>query len=544
MTDQRRQTELEVWTALLTGRVTDREEAALTELADADPQFADDLRADARIHRLLDALGQVPREDESFVAGVLSRCAIVESNRSSDEDEPEVWFAEASPSGVVPDETEVSPIEGQLPDADASGSDLLAPDRTPPVKIAHRRAARKPVRDIVVVLVVFAAGILTGVFWRGDQSDPAIDNGVSGGLAENEDLTSEKRTVSDERSALPHPKTGLASLRNVGDGEWATPRVENERLSAGPLRLLRGRGEILFDDGAVVTLEGPAEVRLLTDREVVLDRGQLASLRPTGARPVRIATPVSRVTEGGSLDQDGRYLVAVDETGATDLEVFSGEVDVEPLASGTARPAHWTLSRERLNRASFIRSNPKTGQRSVLGSARSTGGVFEGVVSLDGEPLTFDSESAFNTVLNDATAKFRRQPDSLVRDWPLLRQTMTGVLQQGGSINLNGQPAGIQDILNLMPLQPADENKETRQPGSFQGTINVNGETQTFSTRKEFDAAVRDLFPQGTLPPFTTPSPTIPNGVSKPAELDKPEPKPVEKPDGPVNPFLPDTDDA
>ncbi len=528
MTDQKRRSELEVWTALLSGQATDQEQVTLTETVDSDSQLADELRADARIHQLFRALNHVPREDEAFVAAVLGQCETAAANASSSEDESEIWFAEASPFDIVTDDVTEPFNCVELADDEASDCRLQVLKQVQPLKAVRPRAVRKPVWSTVVVLVVFIAGVLTGVFWRRDQQHPAVDGRVAGGSVRDDVSLPEDRAGSNDSRLVPQPKTGLASLRNVGSGEWSTPRTENERLLAGPLRLLRGRGE------------GPSEVRLLADRQVALDRGQLLSLRPTGARPVEIATPVSRVTEGGGLDQNGRYVVAVDDSGSAELEVFEGVIDVEPLGTGAAQPEHFTLSRERLNRASFVRSNPDAGRRSVLAAARSTEGDFKGVVSLDGESLTFDSEPAFNSLLNGVVAKFHRQPDSVVRDWPLVKQTMTGVLQRGGSIDLNGKPAGIQDILNLIQQQ-IDGNNAQQPTSSFQGTINVNGDTRTFSTRKEFDAAVKNLFPQDTLPPLTTPNPSAPNGTSQP---DQSEPKPTDKPDGPVNPFLPDTNDA
>ncbi|MHC4876982.1 MAG: FecR family protein [Planctomycetota bacterium] len=544
MSNQERFSTQEIWTSVLTGQATGREMDTLIEAVDANPQLASEYRADARIHRLICASDRIPRDDEAFVEAVLRRCESPALNDESTEDEPEVWFAEAPSSCVVTNEMAIPASCVDLDDDDSLSDGLPVVNREPTLNASRRRPAWRSGGSIVVVLVVFFAGVLSGLYWRGDQRGSAVDDGSAGRVAQLHDPPPEDRTGSDASSVPSQPEAGLASLTNVSDGQWATPRVEQERLFAGPLRLLRGHGEIRFDDGAVVSLEGPADVRLLADHQVLLDHGQLSSLRPAGARPVRISTPASSAIENVSGDECARYSVAVDDFGSTELEVFSGAVDVEPLVSGPDRPERWTLSGDRLNQATFVQSKPRGNRRSVLASARSTEGDFEGVVSLDGESVTFDSEPAFNRLLNDMVAQFRRHPDSLVRDWPLVKQTMTGVLQHGGSINLNGQPAEIADILKLIPSRPADGNEESQQTGSFQGTINVNGETQTFTTRNEFDAAVKGLFPQDALLPITIPAPLIPKEASEPDESGTPAPKPADGFDGPVNPFLPDSNDT
>jgi hypothetical protein len=555
MSNQEQSSAQELWTSVLAGQATDREMDTLIEAVDADPQLAGQLRADARVHRLICASNRDFRDDEAFVDAVLRRCESPALDDESCEDEPEVWFAEATQSGVETDNFAVPSTHPVVDVFDLMGGTLTVAHsvvhREATLDVGRRRGARRSGSGIAVMLVVFVAGVLSGLYWRVEQRGPAVDDPSSGRVAQVDDPPPEIRASTDASSVPPQPEAGLASLRKVGDGQWSTPRVEDERLFAGPLHLLRGRGEIRFDDGAVVSLEGPADVRLLADRQVALDCGQLSLLRPAGARPVRISTPASRVFENGSVDEDSRYVVVVDESGSTELEVFSGAIDVEPLVAGTLRPERWKLSGDRMNQASFVRSKPRDIGRSILASARSTKGDFEGVVSLDGESLTFDSEPAFESMLNDMVSQFRRQPDALVRDWPLARQTMTSVLQRGGSINLNGQPAGIGDILKLMPAQPADGNDESQPTGSFQGTINVNGELQTFKTRKEFDAAVKQLFPQNALPPLGIPTPLIlmdtperdDSATPEAKQAEEPEPKPAEEPDGPVNPFLPDNND-
>lgn len=552
MSNQERSTTHELWTSVLAGQATEREMDALMKVVDADPRLASQLRADARLDRLICASDRDFRDDSAFVDAVLCRCVSPDLNGGPCEAEPEVWFAEATPLPVGTADCAVPTARVVVDDFDSMGGTLSVVDREATLDVGRRRPARKTGSGIVVMLFVFGAGLLSALYLRVEQRGSAVDDPSSGRVAQVGDPSTEIRTPTDASSVPPQSKAGLASLRRVGDGQWSTPRVEDERLFAGPLHLLRGRGEIRFDDGAVVSLEGPADVRLLADRQVALDRGQLSSLRPAGAKPVRISTPASRMFENGSVDEIARYVVAVDESGSTELEILSGAIDVEPLVAGTLQPERWRLSGDRMNHASFVRSKPRDIGRSILASARSTQGDFEGVVSLHGESLTFDSEPAFESVLNDMVSQFRRQPDALVRDWTLARQTVTRVLQHGGSINLNGQPAGIGDILKLMPARPADANDESQQTGSFQGTINVNGKLQTFKTREEFDAAVKQLFPQNALPPLAIPASPIPMETperndfatpeAKPAQT--PEPKPAEEPDGPVNPFLPDSNDA
>jgi hypothetical protein len=361
MTSPTPPTSHDVWTRILSGQATDAEQAALQTAVDATPQLASQLKSDAGIHRLLNALGTIPPDDEGFVTAVISRCHATGPESDRDGDEPEVWFAAAdTPSDAIENSDLATSDRSSEPVTGFARTELKvedsAGDWSPATETRlHRPDTRRSPQATAILrtaaaLALFAAGVVTGLSWRDDRQLPVANDGRSRTIADVDEVEPRSQVAqlnasATEGSALPQidQPVSLASLRNVRDGLWATPRVENERLAAEPLRLLRGRGEIRFDDGAAVTLEGPADVRLVADRELALDRGRLTLLTPPGARAIHITTPTSGFIDRAGNDREARYFVAVDDSGSTRLDVLSGTIDVEPSLATAVRPERWSL---------------------------------------------------------------------------------------------------------------------------------------------------------------------------------------------------------
>jgi ferric-dicitrate binding protein FerR (iron transport regulator) len=128
----------------------------------------------------------------------------------------------------------------------------------------------------------------------------------------------------------------VATLAEAKACRWnggSLPTEEGAALRPGRLRLAEGLARVRFASGAEVTLEGPADLELVTPMRCVLHAGQLTASVPPGATGFVVDTPTTRVTDYGT-----EFGVRVRDAGTADVQVFSGRVDVGDPATGAARP--------------------------------------------------------------------------------------------------------------------------------------------------------------------------------------------------------------
>jgi hypothetical protein len=143
-----------------------------------------------------------------------------------------------------------------------------------------------------------------------------------------------------ETQAAP-PSSGVR-LAHLVDARWEPAsdagRRAGEVSTNETLRLAAGLARLEFDGGAAVTLEGPAEFTVVDGRRGSLRRGRLTAVAPAAAIGFRIDTPSSTVIDLGTA-----FGVNADATGATQVEVFSGEI-VVALTGAAAAPNKRTLA--------------------------------------------------------------------------------------------------------------------------------------------------------------------------------------------------------
>ena len=98
-------------------------------------------------------------------------------------------------------------------------------------------------------------------------------------------------------------------------------------LKAGRLlSLVSGRAEFLFDSGARVILEGPAELRLLNNNGAALSTGRLVAKVPPAAVGFTIDAPNTR-----SIDLGTEFGVEVKPLAYTEVHVLDGRVETRVL---------------------------------------------------------------------------------------------------------------------------------------------------------------------------------------------------------------------
>lgn len=125
----------------------------------------------------------------------------------------------------------------------------------------------------------------------------------------------------------------LVEARGVVWGEGQLPLEVGTRLGRREIRCASGTFKLRFDVGALVTLEGPAELRILSGMRILAARGRITTHVAGAAKGFAIETPTTLV-----VDQGTEFGVEIDASGRTDVVVFQGLVDLAHPGPA-ARPA-------------------------------------------------------------------------------------------------------------------------------------------------------------------------------------------------------------
>src|SRR5208337_1522380 len=95
------------------------------------------------------------------------------------------------------------------------------------------------------------------------------------------------------------------------------------------LRLAEGVARIVFDNGAEVMLEAPADLELVSAQRCVLHGGRLVGRVPQQAIGFTVDTPTAVLKDLGT-----EFGVNVKDAQTADVQVFNGMVDVQHRTSG------------------------------------------------------------------------------------------------------------------------------------------------------------------------------------------------------------------
>ncbi|HEX4149768.1 MAG TPA: hypothetical protein VHY20_12305 [Pirellulales bacterium] len=137
-------------------------------------------------------------------------------------------------------------------------------------------------------------------------------------------------------SNLPRrSEPAIATLVEARDCIWKSGPLATEagaKLAPGRLQLVRGLAHLRFAQGAEVSLEAPADLELVSASRCILHAGRLVAKVPPRAIGFVVETREAVLRDLGT-----EFGVSVSETGAADMQVFDGLVDVEPRAAGGTR---------------------------------------------------------------------------------------------------------------------------------------------------------------------------------------------------------------
>jgi hypothetical protein len=148
-----------------------------------------------------------------------------------------------------------------------------------------------------------------------------------------------------------------ASGAEWGDGEL--PTRAGAPLRPGWLRLKKGFAQVEFYSGAIVILEGPAELKLISRTEAYCARGKLRATVPPQSRGFTVGSPKLDLVDRGT-----EFGLDVGAGGRTEVHVFEGKVELYDPQSGREPPSRKELTTgqgvrlEEAGRLSPIRLDP------------------------------------------------------------------------------------------------------------------------------------------------------------------------------------------
>lgn len=148
---------------------------------------------------------------------------------------------------------------------------------------------------------------LVGAMWLRRSVDPQpVDVAVTGGCA-----------------AVGHLIDAVVEGSRV-DGAAVRPGMS---LGPGPIRVMQGLVQLEFFSGAMLWVEGPAELEIISAWEARLHAGRTRAQVPPPARGFVLHAPGARLEDLGTS-----FALNVEADGTAAVHVFDGEVAVQPHA--------------------------------------------------------------------------------------------------------------------------------------------------------------------------------------------------------------------
>jgi len=138
----------------------------------------------------------------------------------------------------------------------------------------------------------------------------------------------------------------LTQSRDVVWAEGSTVPQMGESIEAGQLALASGRAQLMFESGAVVDLQGPAQFEMTGTNRGTLSRGELLAWVPERASGFIIDTPAGHVVDLGT-----EFALRIDDDGEGSLHVFQGRVELhKPNQAVEVLGAHQAMRLDREGR--------------------------------------------------------------------------------------------------------------------------------------------------------------------------------------------------
>jgi hypothetical protein len=117
----------------------------------------------------------------------------------------------------------------------------------------------------------------------------------------------------------------VASLADTMDAQWDVNIEKHAILRKGQHRLEQGYARLVFQNGADVSIEAPAEFRLESARRMILLSGRLFAEVPPSARGFTVNTPHASIVDLGT-----QFGIMAEAGRASDLHLFKGKASLTP----------------------------------------------------------------------------------------------------------------------------------------------------------------------------------------------------------------------
>lgn len=111
----------------------------------------------------------------------------------------------------------------------------------------------------------------------------------------------------------------------------ASPQEASRPIGAERLQLASGKARLLFINGVILDVEGPADLQVRSVSRVICREGRLRTQVPPGAEGFCVETPRGDVTDLGTV-----LGISVAKTGKTDVNVFEGQAELSARIPGQA----------------------------------------------------------------------------------------------------------------------------------------------------------------------------------------------------------------
>lgn len=125
----------------------------------------------------------------------------------------------------------------------------------------------------------------------------------------------------------------FATISTTTGSRWISasiPTANDTRIGPGRVNLADGIAKFVFDNGAKVEIEGPADFEIFNDMECQLYSGKLVATMSPTSKGFSIETPDALL-----VDQGTSFGVNVTDQGTSSLQVFDGLVDIQHHDNGT-----------------------------------------------------------------------------------------------------------------------------------------------------------------------------------------------------------------
>lgn len=249
----------------------------------------------------------------------------------------------------------------------------------------------------------------------------------------------------------------VAKLESRSGDSWSRPPVldADSRIAPGEIRLEAGTARLRFDSGAIVTLEGPASLVIVSAMRAKLLSGKALIEAPDSAHGFAITLP-----HGETVDLGTRFSVEVNEQNAT-CEVLEGRImmrhessqQVEYLTQGQgmAMTSDGIQSLDYLPSANFA---PDDTRRVTLKASAET---------------TVVSAPTRERYVDDRFLLVKMEPDSYAQRRVLFRVDLSEIKDrklETARLNLNLVPSGLgfaaylPDVVSFAVYGITDESRE------------------------------------------------------------------------------------